>query len=210
VPPALTLCAGLIAERLVPEGYLGVWTVVAAATVVALLEYGPWFRERRISLAWSATIAYIAIAISAAMVQSYRHSLEKFTWSPTALLQSRVNGIAFRVDDLARGENISVEDRLFEDCDIYGPGMIAFPDEASGTVQENHFDVPGTEAGAVAPPEDVIVAVVPPQKIFGAIACRGCTFRRCRFHGVQFLVTPQKRELMLRMMKEDAEHRRMK
>lgn len=82
-----------------------------------------------------------------------------------------------RIGDLALENKII--NRTFEDCDIYGPAVLRT--SGFGYIVESRFDGPG---------DHVFIEISENQKAaIGPIEVTGCSFRRCRFHGIGFIVS---------------------
>jgi hypothetical protein len=95
---------------------------------------------------------------------------------PTDLTAPYLRGHTFAINDVARGA--AIENRTFEECTIYGPGVIALADISSVT----RCDFAGT-------PDAVIVRVTQPM-VIGPVIARNCTFTRCKFRGIGFIGPP--------------------
>lgn len=77
----------------------------------------------------------------------------------------------FAIADLAR--NNKIQDRVFEDCDVYGPAVLYVSGPASMIV----------DCGFDAPRELVFIGT-DQAAVVGPIHIENCSFRHCRFHGV--------------------------
>jgi len=82
-----------------------------------------------------------------------------------------------RVADLIHGSDYLIEDKTFEDCILYGPGVIGFIGEKSKPMRLNFCSFDGDK-------ESLLIEVPDNRKIIGAIGFRGCTLVRCRFIGL--------------------------
>ena len=182
VPALVMLFVGLALSAFLPVG--GFWAKavpILLALIVVLVGYWRPLKRTRLSVVWSVTVC---LCFGLAALAVVRHETEKLQWgtaTPYELLQPRVHGVSFRLTDLARGLDPMVQERVFEDCHIYGPGMIDL--EETATVQRSIFLIPGNETG------DAVVEIKYGQRLYGAIICKNCVFRGCTFEGVQFLMT---------------------
>ena len=83
-----------------------------------------------------------------------------------------------RVVDLVVGA-YRIEDKIFEDCVLYGPGIVGFVG-AYGTVEECTLQ---------GDPKDIFIEAEN-RRIQGAIGFSRCVFRRCRFIGLGIVGAP--------------------
>ena len=123
---------------------------------------------------------------------SHRALLNRFPWLPAwapfldptgafatadQLTGKFIAGHSFRITEIVHDSLIS--NRTFDDCDIYGPAVIAL--SGVGQVAACSFD---------APPEQLVITVTQ-EKAVGAIKVVDCNFKNCRFHNVSFIGTQE-------------------
>ena len=99
--------------------------------------------------------------------------------SGDTLSRNYLHRMTIRLADLADSNN-NVRNRTFEDCDIYGPGVVIT--KGIAVLADCTFD----EAF------DSVTWQLPEQqkKIIGAIALVDCSIRNCRFHRIGVVVPP--------------------
>jgi|GEM_PF-4291471 len=166
LPPILILAADAtfaIIGNVLPAWVLGLvwgvsmtWLVIAAVAVrPRIARKWPWLRD------W---IPFVDPGGSLA--------------SEAELRSTYIRGKAFRLADLASFDGF-IHDRTFEDCILYGPGVIC----AIGYTNNMH-------PRFTALPENMHWQVWRPgTRPVGAIYTREVTFKRCRFIGLGFVGT---------------------
>lgn len=87
--------------------------------------------------------------------------------------ESYIDHRSFRMVDLASDYDL-IEDKIFEDCTIYGPALIVPVNNM--VFESNTFE--GTP--------DALFWVIPDEqdRVIGAIGLNNCTFRRCIFRRI--------------------------
>ncbi len=92
-----------------------------------------------------------------------------------------LQGKPFRIVDIPRN-GVFIDNRTFEDCVIYGPGIVVIMDGT--TVMECEFS-------GDAKPESLVWTFPIGSTVVGPIGLRHCVFRRCQFRGVGVAGTPE-------------------
>jgi hypothetical protein len=103
--------------------------------------------------------------------------------TPDALLSPNLNGMRFRITDLAR-ETAIIRNRVFTDCDIYGPAIVMFQDS-------NVADI-------YLPNESVSSCLIESNTptITGAIGFYNCVITNCRFWHIGILGNTKQIEVL--------------
>jgi hypothetical protein len=85
-----------------------------------------------------------------------------------------------RIADLVQGGEYLIKDKIFEDCYIYGPEVIALIDRMTMDSCSFNGDMDST-----------FIEVLPNRRVIGAIGFTGGTFKRCKFVGVGIIGTKE-------------------
>jgi hypothetical protein len=200
---ALPMLVGLAMNRAVPQGSTGLTFAIVASALVAWLAYGRQARDVRISLAWSVSIVTMSGLIVYGVWLHYSTLLSAYQTPPNIFMQSYIKGQSFRLADLAWGDVVVWRDKVFEDCEIYGPGMIMMGDHTQLTYST--WELPPEIRNPESILEHVIVPVPEGQTLFAGIICNNCQFRHTGFHSVQVIATPKNK---MELMQAEAEERR--
>lgn len=201
LPGVLTFLVGSAVNAVIPSGTTGVLIYLGLASLVAVVGYWHPLSETKLSLAWTIAAAGLSIFLAYSTVVYLRSQGFVTLTSRAELLATYVRGETFRLADIGYGDAIVFRNRTFEDCDIFGPGMIFLTGEHS-VLTENTITVPDEPQNdpnrQTLRMDMMLLAVSQPQTIYGAIVCENCTFRRNRLRGVQFIVSPEQKERLLR------------
>lgn len=109
-------------------------------------------------------------------IEEYQKEAKQFA-TPDELTASHLKGLTIRIADLVR-EDIVIRNKVFEDCYIYGPAMLAL-------IKDNIF-VENQMGGSL---ESIFVPTENP-KIIGAIALENCVFKKCHFRNTGIIGLP--------------------
>jgi hypothetical protein len=200
---ALPILVGLALNRAVPQGSTGLTVALVSSALVAWLAYGRQARDTRISLAWSVSIVTMSGLIVYGTWLHYSARLSAYETPPNVFMQTYIKGQNFRLADLAWGDVVVWRDKVFEDCEIYGPGIIVMADDTK--LVDSGWDLPPEIGIPQSILEHIIIPVPVGQTLFAGIICTNCQFRHTRFHGVQVVATPNDK---MKFMQAEAEEQR--
>jgi hypothetical protein len=97
--------------------------------------------------------------------------------TPDELTASHLKGLSIRISDLVR-EDVVIRNKIFEDCHIYGPAFITPLKDTS--FEYNNFE------GSL---ESNLIELQN-RAVLGTIGLDNCVFRRCFFHRIGIIGTP--------------------
>lgn len=143
-------------------GVAGFWFVMALFGNKPLLKKMPWLLE------WMPFLDPIGGMRSEARELTGRY----------------ISGHTFNITDVVH--NARIIGRHFEDCDIYGPAVLA-PTGIGHFVECSFYG-----------PLDAIFLVINQKMTLGPIQLDGCTFKRCRFHGIGFVGSQTEKEMFVK------------
>lgn len=213
----MNLAVGRIVSALVSAGgwlLLGVRTVLdligystvpddANVAVTRLEQFFLWL----LTVPWWAIFGFALISSMWLMWVSWPRSIkptlsepptiadDKVHSQPTAPqaispLESHFSRKVIRAVDLVHGAQYVVEDKVFEDCAIYGPACISILADKPTSIEHCSF-------GSL---ESVFIEVDANRPITGVIGFRGCRFLRCQFIGIALVGTAE----MIAHMKQNS------
>lgn len=149
-------------------GGLLIWSVVADLPVQLMFAIG------------LLAAGGIFLLVNQGLKIAKRLSDRSLPWATSLdLLQPYFSRMSIRLTDLANPNRV-IRGRTFEDCDIYGPGVMA--PVGVGVFHECTFDGP-----------DALI-MTDNSKVIGPIAVEECVFRRCRLHGLGLIGSKEKIE----------------
>lgn len=105
-------------------------------------------------------------------------NVEVANWMSERHLRQR----SFRLYEIPRDQDAILRDRIFEECTIRGPAVMAL-------VGKNEF-VGGSVQGRIDGRADPVLWEVQEGPRFGAIGVENCSFRRCEFVGIGIAAPP--------------------
>lgn len=146
---------------------LGIWGPIV--TFVAAGVAWLWASTANLPLPVKAALVITVLAVGLTLMLIW-HIYEQVRplAMPDDLARSHVSHFTFRIADLAR-DDMTIYDKTFEDCTIFGPAVLV--PQGVGMFVECEF--PATK-------EQVVWSVDGRTSVTGAIAIKGCVFRRCR------------------------------
>ena len=165
--------------RIVRVASLPLLGLTFAAGLLSALALGEW---REAALESRIRQEYRDRLTGTAVIQ--RRGTPKPAWTPLSeLVERELRGKVLRLTDLLDGRPI-ISDRVFVDCDIYGPAVL-LPNATSVTMRQNVFFADA--------PLDSLFFVLPSGRSLsdGMIGVENCVFDRCRFINVGIAGTQQ-------------------
>ena len=108
--------------------------------------------------------------------------------TPDELIPTHLKGLSIRISDLVR-EDVVIRNKIFEDCHIYGPAFITPIKDTS--LEYNNFE------GSL---ESNLIELKN-RAVLGTIGLDNCVFRRCFFHRIGIIGTPD----IIAKFRKDAE-----
>lgn len=135
-------------------------------------------------------LVFLLISILITSYNLYENKQINFA-TPDALLSSELDNQNIRLSDLTR-ENITIRSKTFNNCDIYGPAIIAITGPI--VVKNPIFEFAG---GTV---NDGFIIVNDKRWITGAITFDSCIFNDCHFHGIGIIATEEQYQKIIASM----------
>ena len=109
------------------------------------------------------------------------------------LLETYFTKKIIRVADLIHGRTYVVEAKTFEDCIIYGPGVVIFRARIPARLIGCEFE---------GDPRSLFITVDEDRHVIGAVGFPACNFTRCKFIGIGIVDTKDGIEKMFGEIKE--------
>lgn len=173
-----------VAKFVVPASFAGAVVAWAAWITGPLQQYAPasWVVAGLLS-AFLTAVVILMVVIGREKLQRIRFHNSVFSASQINPLDVIFNGRRIRVVDLAPPIGPFIDGRTFIDCEIIGPANVMF--------DQCHFQ----NCGGEIVDGIVIKSSFQPRNGFGF---RGCTFTRCRFYLMTFMVPEPDFQFFLR------------
>lgn len=183
---------------------VGSWILLGARLVLDMLDYATIPENFQVArtridqaldylfeIPWWALLTFAGFSTAWLIWLSWSTSrFPRITGSkPTDLTQnsqpdpSRINPLetyfskkVLRAADLIYDSKYVVENKVFEDCEFYGPAVVSILTDVPAQVSNCTFN---------GDPQSIFIEL-PNKLITGVIGFRGCSFMRCKFTGIAF------------------------